>query len=112
LAHAFQQAGFKTGMTGKWHLSSTVETETKGFTYQDAANSPQPMAAEVAEVQAAGFDDVFALYPINMKDSGFSWFSHNPEFQAVVAMDWWDANRAKGHGRFLYFAFTLPHMPK
>jgi len=112
LAHAFQQAGFRTGMTGKWHLSSTVETETKGFTYQDAANSPKPMAAEVAEVQAAGFDDVFALYPINMKDSGFSWFSHNPEFQAVTAMDWWDTNRNKGQGRFLYFAFTLPHMPK
>jgi arylsulfatase A-like enzyme len=35
VAHAFQAAGFKTAMTGKWHLSSTVETETKGgFTYQ------------------------------------------------------------------------------
>lgn len=38
VAHALQQAGFKTAMTGKWHLSSTVETESSkhkgGFTYQ------------------------------------------------------------------------------
>ena len=115
VAHAFQEAGWRTGMTGKWHLSSTVETETTGFTYQEAQTSAGHMAKEVAEVGAAGFDDVFALYPINMKDSGFSWFSHNPEFMAVEAMDWWDRHKpgpVGTKGRFLYFAFTLPHMPK
>ena len=53
-----------------------------------------------------------------MRDAGFSWFSHNPEWMAVESFDWLDRQRRKASsaskdGRsFLYFAFTLPHMPK
>jgi hypothetical protein len=43
-----------------------------------------------------------------MRDQGFDHFSHNPEWMAVLSMDWW-ARAAQR--RFLYFAFTLPHTP-
>lgn len=43
-----------------------------------------------------------------MRDSGFDWFSHNPEWMAVKSFDWWDKTQGS---KFLYFAFTLPHMP-
>lgn len=43
-----------------------------------------------------------------MRDSGFDWFSHNPEWMTVSSFDWWD--KTEGN-KFLYYAFTLPHMP-
>lgn len=33
---------------------------------QEAKESPQPYKKEKAEVKYAGFDDVFALYPVNV----------------------------------------------
>jgi hypothetical protein len=44
-----------------------------------------------------------------MRDQGFDHFSHNPEWMAVLSMDWWAW--AASARRFLYFAFTLPHTP-
>lgn len=114
VAHAFQEAGWGTGMTGKWHLSSTVETGTMApvFSYTDAQQSPKPYEREELEVKRAGFSDVFGLYPVNMRDTGFKEFSHNPEWCAVESFDFMDRMREKNKKSFLYFAFTLPHMPK
>lgn len=36
------------------------------FTYEEAKESPNPYRIETTELQAAGFDDVFGLYPLNV----------------------------------------------
>lgn len=47
-----------------------------------------------------------------MPDHGIEGFSHNPEWSAVEAMDFIDRTQQAGLRFFLYFAFTLPHMPQ
>ena len=39
---------------------------TGKFTYEEAKETPNPYRFETAELQAAGFDDVFGLYPLNV----------------------------------------------
>jgi hypothetical protein len=38
---------------------------------KEAAGSPDPYRKEKAEVKYAGFDDVFALYPVNVSQTLF-----------------------------------------
>lgn len=64
IGHAMQAAGYLTGATGKWHMSSTVETGE--FTYQSAVEHELPYLVEDREVAAAGFDEVFGLFPLNV----------------------------------------------
>eukprot|EP00616_Rhizochromulina_sp_CCMP1243_P012427 CAMPEP_0118991884 /NCGR_PEP_ID=MMETSP1173-20130426/52468_1 /TAXON_ID=1034831 /ORGANISM="Rhizochromulina marina cf, Strain CCMP1243" /LENGTH=66 /DNA_ID=CAMNT_0006943037 /DNA_START=1 /DNA_END=198 /DNA_ORIENTATION=- len=46
-----------------------------------------------------------------MPDHGIEGFSHNPEWSAVESFDFIDRVHGEGEHYFLYFAFTLPHMP-
>jgi hypothetical protein len=54
-------------------MSSTVETAE--FSYQDAADHDEPYEIETAEVKRAGFDEVFALFPINVSPLGGGWWA-------------------------------------
>lgn len=59
-----------------------------------------------------GFSFCFPACTVRqMPDHGLSWFSHNPEWCAVEAFSFMDRATARNVPYFLYFAFTLPHMP-
>jgi len=115
MAHALREAGYRTGLVGKWHLS---------WRQQDP-HACSLSAAEYDEERelvraTAGFDFVDALHTCNIQSStkkGMR-FSHNPEFtlhhaqrfvnESMTASGSTDAASAPW---FLYMGLTLPHPP-
>ena len=81
LGVAFKNAGYRTGMVGKWHLSRFNDNT---YTYPGA----------VETVQGCGFDYVDGLYIENLVDNADDFgnfhdgsFSHNMEWITHVAID-------------------------
>lgn len=103
-AVTFKNAGYKTGMIGKWHLSRFSDDE---YNYDDA----------VSTVQGCGFDSVRALYIENLadgEDSAFNSysdgsFSHNMEWITYEAIEFINESVAENKPFFMYVNPTVPH---
>jgi len=99
VAAALRALGYTTGMTGKWHLTPTIE---------EGGDYSWPYSTQTDSVKEAGFDFVDGLYVTNL---GVGLFVHNLEWTLVEALRFMD-NAMRSHKPFfLYFCPTPPHKP-
>ena len=95
--------GYETIMSGKWHLSESLNWDNS--VYDDHVNA----------VKEAGFTNPASVYVENLKCDGGEdcintyGFSHNMEWMVNTSLAAIDASVDAGNPFFLYFAPTLPH---
>ncbi|QBG46181.1 sulfatase [Verrucomicrobia bacterium S94] len=115
-----QQAGYKTGFTGKWHLNGTMH-----LINNDIPKGADPYDPEIKkimhsnqeilckEIKRFGFDFTQAVYGGNPNDDktlvATGCNVHNQEWNTKAAIDFIEQN--KDEPWYLYFAPTLMHVP-
>lgn len=114
-AHLFREAGYATGMVGKYHLGGEFGYLGGDESYDDPAVRDTIAAIYTRWQQhvrdVAGFDYVESLYGNNLHIIGVpkSMQYHNMEWITKGAVDFIDQYRDQPF--FLYMATTLPHVP-
>jgi arylsulfatase A-like enzyme len=115
MAHLFREAGYATGMVGKYHLGGEFGYLGGDESYDDPVVR-DTLAAIYRRWQqhvrdVAGFDYVESLYGNNLHIIGVpkSMQFHNMEWITKGAIDFIDQYRERPF--FLYMATTLPHVP-
>ena len=114
-AHLFREAGYATGMVGKYHLGGEF-----GYLGGDERHDDPAVRDTITAIykkwqqhvrEVAGFDYVESLYGNNLHIIGVprSMQYHNMEWITKGAVDFID--RYKDQPFFLYMATTLPHVP-
>ena len=119
IPRVLQDAGYKTGFSGKWHLNGTmhlIESIAPGSDpydpeIQSVMRKNQSIIAN--EIKRFGFDFAQAVYGGNPDDdktlinTGSN--VHNQEWNTKAALDFIEEN--KDDPWYLYFAPTLMHVP-
>jgi len=108
MAHALSEAGFRTGLVGKWHLSWRQADPHACSMSPSEYEEERKLVAETA-----GFDFVDALNTCNIQSSTKrgNRFSHNPEHTLHHAQRFVLDATAAQEPWFLYMGLTLPHPP-
>lgn len=119
LPNVMQQAGYVTGIVGKWHIGVHGYRENIPPPGSDPADpTVDAMLKEnqrnlVRAIKTYGFDYAARLYAGNAMDSSAlkntGCTAHNMEWLTEGALTFIEENQAKPF--FLYFATTLPHWP-
>lgn len=111
LASRLRDAGFATGMFGKWHLHR-FSTRSQAHAC-DVGSKRHWNASEYAEVHDAvhdaGFTTVAALYPCNLPEDAAH--SHNAEWIVERACQFIEDAMQSPRRFFAYVSLTLPHSP-
>ncbi len=98
LGEAFQSAGYKTAMVGKWHLGhkEPFYPTRNGFdSYYGILYSNDMLPIQILE------DEKVVEYPVDQRMITTKYTNKAVEF----------INTTKGEPFFLYFAHTMPHKP-
>ena len=105
--------GLSTGFFGKWHLSDLPGSTTIALCAGGKLSFTNATYGQVrADVHAAGFLHVGALYPCNVPNAiGATPYSHNMEWVTNEAMAFIRAAIQQRRRFFACVAFTLPHGP-
>lgn len=97
LAATLKKHGYRTGVTGKWHLSPSKTEDGLLTEYSQVQN----------EVRSCGFDFAEAIYPENLQSA---WnkgdISHNMEYVTYRAIEFINQS---DEPFFLYLNPTVPH---
>ena len=120
LPHLLRQAGYTTGMVGKWHLGETgmegvgfdrsfpADTDPRDPDFSRMLARHQELCAE--QVRARGFDTASRIYWNNPASYGVKALdSHNMEWVTEGALDFIETS--KDNPFFLLMAPTLHHVP-
>lgn len=109
LASRLRNAGFATGMFGKWHVhewSTLPEQKLCAGGGRRAWTAANLEEVEVS-VRSAGFEDVGALFPCNLPAAG----PHTHNLDWIVERTQLFLEAAAGRRFFAYVGLTLLHSP-
>ena len=111
IASRLRDAGFATGMFGKYHLHRFSRRNQAHAC--DVGSKRHWNTSEYAEVQDAvydaGFTTVQALYPCNLPEDAA--YSHNAEWIIERACQFIEDAMRSSRRFFAYVSLTLPHSP-
>lgn len=114
LGKLLQDAGYKTYMSGKWHLGETVQTlpAAKGFDRYFAQTKGGPPGGHF-NLNGAGPDATGVYFENGVDRTGASvpdnFFSSN--FYTTKLIEYLDAGKSLDSPFFAYLAFSAPHTP-
>lgn len=121
LGHVLQQAGYRTGYTGKWHNGGLAEEKLKFPELEPDADPADPAVAaalrkryalECHAIRGFGFDYVDGLSFGNVDFRPLNALRfHNLEWIAKAAMNFLDQTAAERKPFYLQMNLTVPHGP-
>ncbi|MEP3891929.1 MAG: arylsulfatase [Hellea sp.] len=111
IAEKFSSAGYRTMMTGKWHLGDAPEQRptTQGFdlAYSSLKGNPDHFGAG----QNGDPNMITANYTENGAPASYPVGTYSSDFLSNKMVDYMGAETAEDKPFFAYLAFTAPHWP-
>ena len=109
LAETMRDAGYRTYMTGKWHLGLTGETSPYARGFERSFSLAQGGAAHLGDMPLIGA--IPSTYRENGKLAELPDDFYSSRFYARKLIEYLKSNEADGQPFFAYLAFTAPHWP-
>jgi arylsulfatase len=117
LATRLRDAGYRTFMTGKWHLGATADTVPAARGFDHSFLLATGGASHFADMQPAYAPTPQAKAKANYWEDGRRLdalppsFHYSSQFYVDRLIDYLDADPAATQPFFAYLAFTAPHWP-
>ena len=109
LAEIMRAAGYRTYMTGKWHLGLTKETSPHARGFERSFDLAQGGAAHLGDLPLIGANP--SIYREDGKPAEIPGDFYSSRFYARKLIEYLKSNEADGQPFFAYLAFTAPHWP-
>ena len=109
LAEIMRDAGYRTLMTGKWHLGLTEETSPHARGFERSFTLAQGGAAHLGDMPLIGAYP--SIYREDGKLAGIPDDFYSSRFYARKLIEYLESSDTDGRPFFAYLAFTAPHWP-